>query len=452
MLASRDKGSRVSTVVAAVLLLASLITGVSLLAKSDLVPNQARADAAATSSNVDRLSAALPELLLPSTAPKQALLRPVASAPPPTSVSHLLFYTDSVGDAAHLDIAACMLGIDDTNGLLAFSAQFVTPFVGFGAQDQLMFLIDTDFNSTTGLAGAEYKVSLSYDSTYGSYYAQIVNLVTNSAQLVYYFVDTAMGIVDIFVPDYLLPNHHNYRWFAISANPVAGVYDAIPNDTSFVYADPDLYPTTTTLPATTTTTMPPTTTTTMPQGQQFSDVPAGHPYSVQIADLAYREIVGGFPGGAFRPQSWVTRQQFAKMIVLTMDYDVPPSMVCPFTDVDLTPNPFDPLYPAKYVAVCALYGITAGYPDHTFRPLDSISRQQLITMVVRGADLPDPPDGYTPPFSRGQFSLNEHYLNARKAARAGLLDGLEDVGLAYGFLNPATRGEVCVLLYNLLNR
>ena len=189
----------------------------------------------------------------------------------------------------------------------------------------------------------------------------------------------------------------------------------------------------------------------------FSDVETSHPYYLAIEDLADRGIINGYPDGTFRPNDPVTRQQFAKMIVRTLAYAATESNVCPFGDVmkslpgsyvDLT----DPLYPDHYVAVCAAYGITQGKTPTTFAPYDNITRQQLITMVARAANLPEPPAGYTPPFSPGQFYPAEHYQNARKAAYAGLLDGLQGMGASYNFMSPATRGEVCVLLYNLLNR
>ena len=57
--------------------------------------------------------------------------------------------------------------------------------------------------------------------------------------------------------------------------------------------------------------------------------------------------------------------------------------------------------------------------------------------------------GYVPPFAN--FS-DTHYPWARKAAYAGLLSGLQGMGAGYDFWSPATRGEVCVVLYNLVNR
>lgn len=122
-------------------------------------------------------------------------------------------------------------------------------------------------------------------------------------------------------------------------------------------------------------------------------------------------------------------------------------------------DPNDPLYPDKYVAVCAAQGITVGKTPTAFDPSASITRQQLITMVVRAAALPAPPTGYAPPFASGQFSSQEHFENACKASHAGLLEGLQGLGAGsakaatgYDFTASASRGECAVLLYNLLAR
>jgi hypothetical protein len=181
----------------------------------------------------------------------------------------------------------------------------------------------------------------------------------------------------------------------------------------------------------------------------FSDVAATHPYYDAVTDLASRGIITGFEDGTFRPNASVTRQQFAKMIVKTLGYTVTGSEVCPFTDV-ATQIGADPFYPSKYVAECASHGITLGKTATTFAPGDGITHQQLITMVARAAGLSDPPAGYTPSFTAAQFSLNDHYLNARKAAYAGLLDRLQGVDSTYNFLAPSTRGECAQLLYNLI--
>jgi hypothetical protein len=185
-------------------------------------------------------------------------------------------------------------------------------------------------------------------------------------------------------------------------------------------------------------------------GDGLSDV-SGSPYLAAIVELSSRGIINGYEDGTFRPNNPVTRQQFAKMIVKTLGYAVTGTETCPFTDV-AAQSGTDPLYPSKYVAVCALHAITTGKTPTTFAPDDDITRQQLITMVVRAAALSAPPAVYAPTFAAGQFSTDEHYQNARKAAHADLLDGLQGVGFSYDFAASSTRGECAQLLYNLLKR
>jgi hypothetical protein len=182
----------------------------------------------------------------------------------------------------------------------------------------------------------------------------------------------------------------------------------------------------------------------------FPDAPSSHPYYTAINDLASRGIIGGYDDGSFRPATAVTRQQFAKMIVLAGGYPVSEADVCPFADVQT--GGATTLFPDNYIAVCAAKGITTGVTATTFNPYGNITRNQAISMVVRAADdirpglLTVPPAGWT---GTGAWGLDAtHGANAAKAEYNGLLAGLD-----LSSLSPSgnmTRGEVAQVLHNLL--
>jgi subtilisin family serine protease len=202
--------------------------------------------------------------------------------------------------------------------------------------------------------------------------------------------------------------------------------------------------TTSSTSTTTTTSLPSTTTTTIPF-PEFADVSEETtPYWYEIGYLASQEIVAGTGDGLFHPSDALLRQQFAKIIVLTLNYSVTDDSTCPFVDVQ---DVADDLYPYHYVAAAYTAGITVGTtPDH-FSPYRTLTRAQLITMVARAAQLPEPPSDYVTSFLN--FSA-VHYPWARKAEYAGLLSRLVGMGYHYDFNAPASRGEVCALLYSLL--
>lgn len=211
---------------------------------------------------------------------------------------------------------------------------------------------------------------------------------------------------------------------------------------------------------TTTTTAPPstTTTTTVPPGpgaNTFWDVPPSHPYYEPIEGMAGAGIIGGYTDGSFGPSNPVMRQQFAKMIVGTLGFPCSEADVCPFGDV--TVGGLTTLYPDNYIAVAAHWGITNGYPDGTFGPYRNITRAQMITMVVRAAQqytagLQTPDAAYSQWGLFSGFGDPTHGYNVQMAEFNGLLNGIQGSGnTATWVWQPASRGEVAQILWNLCN-
>lgn len=175
----------------------------------------------------------------------------------------------------------------------------------------------------------------------------------------------------------------------------------------------------------------------------FSDVPDSNPYAPGILDLKTRGVITGFTDGTFRPNQRMTRQQFAKVVVKALGLTVTGKEACSFSDVPAGLSREDPLYPHRYIAVCAAAGIMTGKTASIFDPTGYVTRAQLITVVARAAGLVEPPAKYRPSF--GSFDP-AHYPLARKAAYAGLLDGVRGMGPGFDFFAPASRGEVAEVL------
>ncbi len=176
-------------------------------------------------------------------------------------------------------------------------------------------------------------------------------------------------------------------------------------------------------------------------------------YAKALEALRARGIMEGFRDGTLGGHLPVTRQQFAKLIALTLEIPVGLDDECRFPDVTKSETS---LYPDNYVAAVAKLGIARGYSDGRFYPHNNIARAQVITMVVRAvrdlnADLlPAPSAGFVTSALawRATFSP-EHGENCRTAEYHGLLNGLP-----LSALDPwgnMTRGETAQVLVNLLH-
>lgn len=119
----------------------------------------------------------------------------------------------------------------------------------------------------------------------------------------------------------------------------------------------------------------------------FSDVPAGHPFAAEIAWLVDEGITTGYADGTFRPGAPVTRQAMSAFLyrmagepsispyeTATFFWDVPPS------------HPFH-----HAVAWMYLTDLSTGYPDHSYRPTESVTRQAMSAFLFRALTYSDPP-------------------------------------------------------------
>ena len=105
----------------------------------------------------------------------------------------------------------------------------------------------------------------------------------------------------------------------------------------------------------------------------YSDVSAGQWYNNAVSTMTRAGIVNGYPDGTFRPNEPITRAEMAKIIAL-------------FAKLDKSTDRFPDAaghWAEAYIRLAAGNGWIEGYPDGTFRPNQSITRAETVTMIDR---------------------------------------------------------------------
>ena len=173
----------------------------------------------------------------------------------------------------------------------------------------------------------------------------------------------------------------------------------------------------------------------------FQDI-TGHWASTLICEAFKRGIVHGHSETKFSPQSDITRVEFAAILLRTMGVALSAS---PLSEQSFIDQDQIPAWAMSAVSTAVENGMLSGYPDHSLRPLDSVSRAEMVTMIARAmkweieqgsttfiddADIPYWAKGYI-----------------QEAVQRGLVSGRE--GNRFSPSESATRAEATVLLLRL---
>jgi len=176
----------------------------------------------------------------------------------------------------------------------------------------------------------------------------------------------------------------------------------------------------------------------------FLDVDADYWAFDYIRACVNAGIVGGYPDGTYHPAAPVTRDQMAVFISRALaggDANVPtgPSTAT-FPDV-LTDH-----WAFRYVEYAVSHGVTGGYPDGTYRPTLTVTRDQMAVFVARaiaGGDSGVPPGPSTATFpdvptSQWAFKYIEYITSE------GVTGGYDDG--TYRPLVAVTRDQMAVFV------
>ena len=188
----------------------------------------------------------------------------------------------------------------------------------------------------------------------------------------------------------------------------------------------------------------PTPTTTTPTGTVFSDVPPSYWGYAAISSLSSQGIVSGYPDNTFKPDTTVTRAEFATMLVKALGLSTSGTSGT-FTDV--TADSW--YYGAVNAAVAD--GLVAGMGDNLFAPNALITREQMAVMVTKALG--------TKASAVDGTELN--FFSDKSAVSSWAASGMEEAvktgivhGMAAGMLAPmadATRVQAAVMIYRLLS-
>lgn len=108
----------------------------------------------------------------------------------------------------------------------------------------------------------------------------------------------------------------------------------------------------------------------------FTDINSSHWAYSPVIYLAEKFILNGYLDGTFKPESNITRAEFAKIIVSATG-SIDPYALSTFNDISNK----DWYY--SYVSTAYSMGYITGYPDGSFRPNDNITRADICTIVNR---------------------------------------------------------------------
>jgi hypothetical protein len=177
--------------------------------------------------------------------------------------------------------------------------------------------------------------------------------------------------------------------------------------------------------------------------KRFDDL-QGHWAWADVELLANKGIVNGQTANLYNPEQPVTRAEFAAMIVRSLGLLEQKSSS--FTDVP------SGAWFAGAIGTAKQYGLIDGFEDGTFRPQDTITREQMAVITVRamkvgGKELPLQ-QGQTPVFA-DNADIGEWSREAvGRLAATNLIQGTADRTFAPG--KDTTRAEAASLLKRVL--
>ena len=185
--------------------------------------------------------------------------------------------------------------------------------------------------------------------------------------------------------------------------------------------------------------------------KRFNDV-EGHWSKAAVNDMGSRLVISGVGNEIFQPDKYITRAEFAEIVVNGLGLKRIGTFKSSFDDVD------NSAWYYNSVAIASEYGLISGYNNKEFRPNDRITREQAMTIIAKAMKI----TGLKVQFTIGEvedilkaFGDTEQasYWSKESIAacvKTGIVSGRNGHMIAPD--GNMTRAETAVIIRNLLKK
>ena len=157
--------------------------------------------------------------------------------------------------------------------------------------------------------------------------------------------------------------------------------------------------------------------------------------------LINKGIVSGYEDGSVKPDNQITRQEIAKLIVSALDAQPADTIELTFTDnADIAD------WAKGYVQTAVNLGILNGYDDGSFKPTQSVTRNELAKIAMSAFKYETAQDKLS--FSDEATIPAWAYGYVSSAVINGIINGYEDN--TFKPYRNVTRAETCTILVKCL--
>ncbi|WP_054028346.1 S-layer homology domain-containing protein [Bacillus sp. FJAT-28004] len=179
--------------------------------------------------------------------------------------------------------------------------------------------------------------------------------------------------------------------------------------------------------------------------KQFEDVPNAHWASGKIQALTAKQIIKGTSPTTFEPNRSITRAEFTALIIGALKLATPGEIK--FADVA------DNAWYKDAISIAVKAGIVNGKSDSMFDPNGRITREEMVTMLIKAYEVMTSKklDDYTGSKFDDMNQVSSwavKYVNA--SVELGIINGRSENKFAPK--GTATRAEAAQVIYNLLNK